>query len=142
MKKIEFSINLTIHKSREEVIDTLFDYDQMKYYQSPPLLSHKLIKGKALEEGTVRILYYSDDIADIMYEGVVKNELNDGITMVQKYKRIKVLLKHSFKEIGQHTLWRVDYTFEMANDSNVDKMGLVKQLKDDMRAFKEYIEHD
>lgn len=142
MKKIEFSINLTLLKKKDDVIQTLFDYDKMKYYQMPPLKDYKIIKGADLQDGTLRKLYYSDDDSDIMYEGVVKNELPKGITFVQKYKSVKVILKHSFTSLHEHTLWKVDYTFEVSDDAKIDRMGLIKQLTLDMKAFKGYIEND
>ncbi len=131
MQKINISLSRTFQTETEDFIKLLFDYDLMSAYQVPPLVSYQLKKGELLKTGSLVYLYYDEDKTKIIKEEIVKNDLPKSILIKQQYNDINVLIKHTFK----NNIWYLDYTFKIDNKNPVNKLGLAKQLTEDMESF-------
>ncbi len=131
MQTIKISLSRSFNVAKDVFIDKLFNYELMKSYQIPPLVSYELKQGELFKEGSLVYLYYDELKSKIIKEQIIKNNLPDNITIKQQYNDITVILKHSFKE----NIWHLDYQFIINNDNHVNKIGLAKQLTEDMESF-------
>lgn len=131
MQKINISLSRTYKLNTEDFLKLLFDYDLMSAYQIPPLVSYELKKGKLLENDALVFLYYDEEKTKVIKETIINNNLPNSILINQQYNDVSVLIKHTFK----NNIWHLDYTFTINNNNPVNKLGLAKQLTEDMESF-------
>ncbi len=131
MQTINISLSRAFNIRKEDFIKLLFDYDLMSTYQVPPLKSYEIKKGELLKENSVVYLYYDVEKTKVIKEEIIKNNLPDSIIISQQFNEINVLIKHTFSS----NIWKIDYTFKTNKVNPVDKLGLAKQLQEDMESF-------
>ena len=131
MQTINISLSRAFNIRKEDFIKLLFDYDLMSTYQVPPLKSYEIKKGELLKENSVVYLYYDAEKTKVIKEEIIKNNLPDSIIISQQFNEINVLIKHTFSS----NIWKIDYTFKTNKVNPVDKLGLAKQLQEDMESF-------
>ncbi|MCK9165899.1 MAG: hypothetical protein RBS76_01140 [Acholeplasmatales bacterium] len=134
MTTTRISLSRKLSCSLDHFIESLFDYQLMKNYQQPPLISYQLVKGNFLEEGAVVKLFYDNEKTKVITETIIKNNLPKEIIIEQKYFHVLVIIKHRFN----NNIWFVDYQFITTTKKTIDKEGLAKQLEEDMEGFLKY----
>lgn len=134
MTTTRISLSRKFSCSLDHFIESLFDYQLMKNYQQPPLISYQLVKGNFLEEGAVVKLFYDNEKTKVITETIIKNNLPKEIIIEQKYFHVLVIIKHRFN----NNIWFVDYQFITTTKKTIDKEGLAKQLEEDMEGFLKY----
>ena len=144
MNNINYRISVKIRKEINVVLSSLFDYEQLKMYQEPPLIMYHQMRGNKLENGSVvRLFYNYNGIKIYMDEYIIENELPNHITLLYTIGDIKNRMKYSFTKVDEnHTLWTNEVIFEFPSGFEYNKLYYMKQTEEDMKAFKEYLEHD
>lgn len=130
MQKVKITLSRKHQCERNKFINKLFDYELMKTYQVPPLVSYDL-NGNKLQKGTIVNFYYDVNKTKVIKEEVISNNLPNEIIFKQTFNNIILNIKHTFKE----KLWCLEYEFIINKSGNVDKLGLAKQLEEDMESF-------
>lgn len=134
MTTTRISLSRKLSCSLDHFIESLFDYQLMKNYQQPPLISYQLVSGNFLDEGAVVKLFYDNEKTKVITETIIKNNLPNEMIIEQKYFQVLVVIKHRFN----NNIWFVDYQFVTTSKKTIDKEGLAKQLEEDMEGFLKY----
>lgn len=143
-KNINYRISVKLNANATKVINKLFDYDELKKYQAPRLITYHHMRGQKLDQGTVTRLFYDYNGKKIyMDEYIIENNLPDGIIVLYTMGNTKNRLSYTFKAIDDKTtLWTNEVVFDFDESMVVDKLFYIKQTEADMKAFKDFIEHD
>ncbi|MCU0104733.1 SRPBCC family protein [Acholeplasma vituli] len=142
MKAFQYRISVEIEVPRQKVIETLFDYEQFKNYQEPPLKRYELKQGEWLKKGAVVDLVYAYKKTELhMAEITVEVDLPDSIHQLYILGEVKNKCISTFTDTKKGTLWSMDVTFQFETDSNQNKLEYMKKTEEDMVTFKHYAEH-
>lgn len=141
MKTFEYQVSIVIKKRRQLVCETYVDYEQLKHYQQPDLQSYRLLEGNLYEPGSVvELVYNHNGQIFVMHEKLISCDLPDSITQMFVLGGIKNKCVSTFKELEHGTLWHMDIVFQFEINQNQDKQAFMSKTKEDMLAFKEYVE--
>lgn len=142
MKAFQYRISIEIEASRDQVVETLFDYSQFVNYQEPPLVRFELKQGTLLKPGALVDLVYAYKKNEIhMAEITVESDLPNSIHQLYILGEVKNKCISTFTETPKGTLWSMDVTFQFETDLNQNKLDYMKKTEEDMVTFKHYVEN-
>lgn len=141
MKTLEYQISIVIKKPRQLVCESYVDYEQLKNHQQPNLESYRLLEGRLYEPGSVvELVYNHNGQMFVMHEKLLACDLPDSITQMFVMGGIKNKCVSNFTELTHGTLWHMDVVFQFETDQNQDRQAFMSKTKEDMLAFKAYVE--
>ena len=143
---MQFTNEVTIHKSREEVWKIFDDPENLKEWQ-PTLERYEHVGGVVGEEGSVtKLTYVENGEETVLLERVTRRREPEEISSTFESDAVRNEMTNRFvEEGGDLTRWILDSEFIFEEDLPEESAPFVREaiesrLKEDMQRFKELAE--